>query len=206
MSKDNEVAAHDATLHDSNGLSAATNNAADKARFDQTSTVVSPATEEEHHARFVLQIVQPALLGLMDGSVSTLAPLFATAGLTHDAHKAFFVGLAASVGAGISMGLAEALSDDGSVTGRGNPWWRGVITGAATILGGMLHTLPFLIPNLTVALHAAYIVVVLELFAIAYIRFRYMKSPLGQTIVQVILGGGLVFAIGLWLGSLGVSD
>ena len=163
------------------------------------------ATHEEEHARFVLQVVQPALLGLMDGSVSTLAPLFATAGLTHDAHKAFFVGLAASIGAGISMGLAEALSDDGVVSGRGNPWLRGVITGAATILGGMLHTLPFLLSNLGVALHAAYAVVILELFIIAYIRFRYMKSPLGQTVVQVILGGGLVFAIGLWLGSLGAG-
>ena len=202
MSKDNEIASHDATLRDSDGISATTDNAVDKAH----SNVASPTAEEAHDARFVLQIVQPALLGLMDGSVSTLAPLFATAGLTHDAHKAFFVGLAASVGAGISMGLAEALSDDGVVSGRGNPWWRGFITGAATILGGMLHTLPFLIPNLQFALHAAYVVVVLELFAIAYIRFRYMKSPLGETIVQVILGGGLVFAIGLWLGTLGVSD
>lgn len=211
MSKDNKIAPHNATLRNSEGFDAATETVAATMTAEkmvdnsQTSTAFSPATEEEHHARFVLQIVQPALLGLMDGSVSTLAPLFATAGLTHDANKAFFVGLAASVGAGISMGLAEALSDDGSVTGRGNPWWRGVITGAATILGGMLHTLPFLIPNLTVALHAAYVVVVLELFAIAYIRFRYMKSPLGQTIVQVILGGGLVFAIGLWLGSLGAG-
>lgn len=211
MSKDNEIASHNATLRNSDNFAPATNigvtdTVAAKAQADsQTSAVVAPPTEEEHHARFVLQIVQPALLGLMDGSVSTLAPLFATAGLTHDAHKAFFVGLAASVGAGISMGLAEALSDDGVVSGRGNPWWRGIITGAATMLGGMLHTLPFLIPNLTAALHAAYIVVVLELFAIAYIRFRFMKSPLGQTVVQVILGGGLVFAIGLWLGSLGAG-
>src|SRR5690348_2111849 len=118
-----------------------------------------------HHSaerRFVLQKVQPALLGLMDGSVSTLAPLFAAAGLTGDAHKAFFVGLAASVGAGISMGLAEALSDDGSVTGRGGPVMRGGITGLATVIGGMLHTFPFLISNLTVALHLAYVVVMLE--------------------------------------------
>src|SRR5579864_9010203 len=104
-----------------------------------------PDTVRPH---FVLQKVQPALLGLMDGSVSTLAPLFATAGLTHSSHKAFLVGLAASVGAGISMGLAEALSDDGSVTGRGNPWVRGLITGLATAMGGMLHTLPFLLPDL----------------------------------------------------------
>ncbi|HMI60899.1 MAG TPA: hypothetical protein VK518_08325 [Puia sp.] len=107
---------------------------------------------------FVLQKVQPALLGLMDGSVSTLAPLFATAGLTHSSHKAFLVGLAASLGAGISMGLAEALSDDGSVTGRGNPWSRGLITGMATAMGGMLHTLPFFIPDLVIALRTAYTV------------------------------------------------
>src|SRR3984893_9813059 len=111
---------------------------------------------------FVLQKVQPALLGLMDGSVSTLAPLFATAGLTHESRKAFLVGLAASVGAGISMGLAEALSDDGSVTGRGHPVRRGLITGLATAVGGMLHTLPFLIPQLSTALHVAYVVVVIE--------------------------------------------
>ncbi|MDQ2868550.1 MAG: VIT family protein [Verrucomicrobiota bacterium] len=155
---------------------------------------------------FVLQKVQPALLGLMDGSVSTLAPLFAAAGLTHSAHAAFFVGLAAAVGAGISMGLAEALSDDGRITGRGTPILRGAITGLATIIGGMLHTLPFLIMNLTLALHLAYGVVVLELFAIALIRFRFMKTPLLQTVVQVIIGGGIVFALGLWLGKIGAGD
>src|ERR1700709_1767823 len=148
---------------------------------------------KESEAQYVLQKVQPALLGLMDGSVSTLAPLFAAAGLTNQAHKAFFVGLAASVGAGISMGLAEALSDDGKVTGRGLPLSRGVITGFATMLGGMLHTLPFLISNLSVALHLAYVVVVIELFAIAYIRYRFMRTPLWSTIVQVIIGGGIVF-------------
>jgi VIT1/CCC1 family predicted Fe2+/Mn2+ transporter len=155
---------------------------------------------------FVLQKVQPALLGLMDGSVSTLAPLFATAGLTHSSHKAFLVGLAASLGAGISMGLAEALSDDGSVTGRGNPWSRGIITGVATAMGGMLHTLPFLMPNLIVALRTAYIVVILELFAIAYIRFRFMKSPPGKTVIQVIMGGSIVFILGILLGRLGVTE
>src|SRR5947209_5099718 len=140
------------------------------------------------HAQFVLQKVQPALLGLMDGSVSTLAPLFAAAGLTGQPLKAFYVGLAASLGAGISMGLAEALSDDGTVTGRGNPWARGLITGLATTFGGMLHTLPFLIPNLRTALHIAYIVVIIELVSIALIRFRFMKTPLPQTITQVIIG------------------
>ena len=149
---------------------------------------------------FVLQKVQPALMGLMDGSVSTLAPLFATAELTGKPLTAFFVGLAASVGAGISMGLAEGLSDDGKVTGRGTPIARGAITGLATAVGGMLHTFPFLLPKLNIALRFAYVVVVVELVAIAYIRFHYMKSPLVKTIVQVIVGGGIVFAIGMLLG------
>ncbi len=155
--------------------------------------------------RLVLQVVQPGLLGLMDGSVSTLAPLFAAAALTGRPLSAFYVGLAASVGAGISMGLAEALSDDGAVTGRGNPIVRGAITGGGTALGGMFHTLPFLIPHLRTALSIAYVVVVVELVTIAYIRFRYMKSPLLRTIVQVIGGGALVFLIGIWLGRLGAS-
>jgi VIT1/CCC1 family predicted Fe2+/Mn2+ transporter len=163
-------------------------------------------TAKETAAQYVLQKVQPALLGLMDGSVSTLAPLFAAAGLTHQTHKAFFVGLAASVGAGISMGLAEALSDDGKVTGRGTPLSRGVITGVATTIGGMLHTLPFLIQDLSAALHTAYLVVAIELVLIALIRYRFMKSPLWSTVVQVIIGGGIVFFIGVWLGQLGISD
>src|ERR1700744_5767008 len=133
-------------------------------------------------ATFVIQKVQPGLLGLMDGSVSTLAPIFATAGLTGQPMKAFYVGLAASLGAGISMGLAEALSDDGTVTGRGNPIIRGAITAFATAIGGMLHTLPFLIPNLKSALHLAYVVVVFELLIIAFIRYRFMKTPLIKTI------------------------
>ncbi|QXV65631.1 VIT family protein [Mucilaginibacter achroorhodeus] len=162
--------------------------------------------KRESDAQYVLQKVQPALLGLMDGSVSTLAPLFAAAGLTHQAHKAFFVGLAASLGAGISMGLAEALSDDGKVTGRGSPISRGVITGVATAIGGMLHTLPFLIQNINTALHFAYGVVAFELVAIAMIRYKFMKSPLWSTILQVIVGGGIVFFLGIWLGKLGVSD
>ena len=153
--------------------------------------------------QFVIQKVQPALLGLMDGSVSTLAPIFATAGLTGKPISAFFVGLAASLGAGISMGLAEGLTDDGIVTGRGSPWVRGSITGIGTAIGGMLHTLPFLIPNIHIALHIAYIVVVCELLAIAFIRFRYMKAPLGKTVWQVIVGGAIVFVIGLYLGEAG---
>jgi VIT1/CCC1 family predicted Fe2+/Mn2+ transporter len=155
--------------------------------------------------KFVLQVVQPGLLGLMDGSVSTLAPLFAAAEMTHSSHSAFIVGLAASVGAGLSMGLAEALSDDGKVSGRGNPVLRGAVTGLGTVIGGMGHTLPFLISHLQVALTLAYVVVVCELIAIAWIRFKFMNSPLKQTIVQVIVGGGIVFAIGILLGKLGAS-
>lgn len=166
----------------------------------------------DDHAAFVLQKVQPALLGLMDGSVSTLAPLFAAAAMAtlnpnHDTawRFPFLIGLAASVGAGVSMGLAEALSDDGKVTGRGQPIVRGIITGMATIFGGMLHTLPFLIHNIIVALHFAYVVVVFELLLIAYIRFHFMKTPLLKTIVQVIVGGLIVFGIGIWLGSIGAA-
>jgi len=158
---------------------------------------------KNNKATFVIQKVQPGLLGLMDGSVSTLAPIFATAGLTGQPIKAFYVGLAASLGAGISMGLAEALSDDGTVTGRGNPVVRGGITAFATALGGMLHTLPFLINNIHRALHIAYIVVVFELLSIAFIRYRFMKTPLVKTILQVIVGGGIVFLLGIYLGGVG---
>ena len=156
-------------------------------------------------AAHILQVVQPGLLGLMDGSVSTLAPLFATATLTGRTSSAFLVGLAASVGAGISMGLAEALSDDGQISGRGKPLMRGIITGGGTVIGGMLHTLPFLLSNLRTALLLAYVVVVIELVAIAYIRYRWMRSPLGSTVVQVILGGGIVFGLGIWLGRFGAG-
>ena len=162
--------------------------------------------ETGHDQSFILQKIQPALLGLMDGSVSTLAPIFATAGLTGKPLDAFYVGLAASVGAGISMGLAEALSDDGVVSGRGTPLVRGVITGVATVLGGMLHTLPFLMANLNTALMLAYVVVVFELIVIAFIKYRYMRSPLAQTILQVVIGGGVVFGVGVWLGRLGAGS
>ncbi len=163
----------------------------------------------DQQATFVLQKVQPALLGLMDGSVSTLAPLFAAAGstaLTGKTLYAFLIGLAASVGAGVSMGLAEALSDDGTVTGRGNPISRGAITGFATTLGGMLHTLPFLIKNVNMALHTAYVVVVFELIVIAYIRFHFMRTPLVKTVLQVIVGGLIVFGIGIYLGHIGAAE
>jgi len=163
------------------------------------------SNEKDHDSNFLLQKVQPGLLGLMDGSVSTLAPIFAAAGLTQDSHKAFFIGTAAAVGAGFSMGLAEALSDDGEATGRGSPVIRGTITGVATIIGGMLHTLPFLIASLSVALAFAYVVVVVELISIAFIRWKFMKTPLAKTVIQVVIGGGIVFGIGILLGRLGVS-
>jgi VIT1/CCC1 family predicted Fe2+/Mn2+ transporter len=167
-------------------------------------TDAMPRLDDTRRA-FVLKEVQPALLGLMDGSVSTLAPIFTAAGLTGDPLKAFFIGLAAALGAALSMGLSEALSDDGAVTGRGGPVRRGTITGVATGIGGMLHTLPFLIPNLAVALNLAYVVVACELVAIAYIRYNFMSGKFFNTVIQVVIGGGLVFAIGVWLGSVGAS-
>jgi rubrerythrin len=160
------------------------------------------ADEERAQRRlFVLQIVQPGLAGLMDGSVSTLAPVFAAAFATHNSNDAFLVGLAASVGAGISMGFAEALSDDGSLTGRGHPWVRGLICGAMTALGGIGHTLPFLLKDFRVALWAAGVVVLLELGVITWIRHRYMDSPWVSAALQVGLGGVLVFITGALIGN-----
>ena len=150
---------------------------------------------------FLLQIVQPGLVGLMDGSVSTLAPVFAAALATRSTHTAFAVGLAASVGAGISMGFAEALSDDGSLTGRGHPWLRGAVCGAMTTLGGIGHTIPFLIPKFTMAMAVAIIIVVIELGTITWIRHRYMDTPTVSAALQVAVGGALVFLAGLLIGS-----
>jgi len=152
---------------------------------------------------FVLHIVQPALAGLMDGSVSTLAPVFATAFATHNSFTAFLIGCAASLGAGISMGFSEALSDDGVISGRGQPWLRGSVCGSMTFLGGIGHTLPFLIPQFSIAMWIAIAVVALELGAIAWIRKRYMGTPLLRALVQVVIGGVLVFLTGIILGSLG---
>jgi erythrin-vacuolar iron transport family protein len=149
----------------------------------------------------VLRVVQPALAGTMDGSVSTLAPLFATALATHNNHTTFLVGLAAALGAGISMAFAEALSDDGSMTGRGNPWFRGLVEGAATFAGGLGHTLPFLLPDVRVALMIASGVVILELLLISWLRFHYFKMPLFQSAIQVVVGGALVFSTGVFIGS-----
>ena len=156
---------------------------------------------EEHANRFLLQVVQPGLAGLMDGSVSTLAPIFATAFATHRPFTAFLVGMAAATGAGISMAFSEALSDDGVLTGRGNPVLRGSITGLMTFLGGAGHTLPFLIQNLHTALIAAYVVVAVELIVIAAIRHRYFGTSWAISIMQVVGGGVLVFAAGLIFGS-----
>ncbi len=180
------------------------------------------AEEERHHARtaeemaktklseeesarqkrlFILQVIQPGLAGLMDGSVSTLAPLFAAAFATHNSFETFRVGLAASFGAGISMGFAEALSDDGSLTGRGHPWARGMICGLMTALGGLGHSLPYLIPNVQLATWIAVSVVLVELSVIAWVRRRFMDTPWSAAVIQVVLGGVLVFLVGILIGS-----
>jgi rubrerythrin len=180
------------------------------------------AEEERHHAQtaeqiantklsdeetdrakrlFVMQVIQPGLAGLMDGSVSTLAPLFAAAFATGSSVDTFRVGLAASVGAGISMGFAEALSDDGSLTGRGHPWARGLVCGLMTTLGGIGHTLPYLIHNVKTATSIAVAVVIVELGIISWIRRRFMDTPLSSAVVQVVLGGILVFLVGILIGS-----
>jgi rubrerythrin len=160
--------------------------------------------EEEDHAerrQFVLQVVQPGLAGLMDGSVSTLAPVFASAFATGRPWDAFLVGMAASIGAGISMGFAEALSDNGSLTGRGQPLIRGFITGLMTTIGGIGHTIPFLIPNFHTALAVAMAVVIVELAVISWIRWKYMDTPPVSATVQVAFGGALVFACGVLIGN-----
>ena len=160
------------------------------------------AKEEEATRRlFLLQIVQPGLAGLMDGSVSTLAPLFAAAFATRNSWDAFLVGLAASVGAGISMGFAEALSDDGSLTGRGYPWVRGGVCGVMTTIGGIGHTLPYMIADFHLATILAVAVVIVELAAISYIRYRYMDTPFLSAAFQVMVGGALVFLAGIIIGS-----
>jgi erythrin-vacuolar iron transport family protein len=150
---------------------------------------------------FMLQYVQPGLAGLMDGSVSTLAPLFAAAFATHNTWQTFLVGIAASVGAGISMAFAEGLSDDGSLTGRGSPWIRGPVCGLMTAVGGLGHTLPYLIPHFTTATIFAVIVVVIELGVISWIRMRYMDTPFLRAAFQVVVGGTLVFIAGILIGS-----
>jgi rubrerythrin len=175
-----------------------------------TDKILSPdvrAEEDKTRRRvFVLQYVQPGLAGLMDGSVSTLAPLFAAAFATHQNWPTFLVGLAASIGAGISMGFAEALSDDGSLTGRGSPWLRGLTCGLMTALGGVGHTLPYLVPDswpnaFWIATAIACIIVFFELWAIAFIRARYMDTPFLQAVFQIVLGGAIVLAVGILIGT-----
>ena len=154
---------------------------------------------EDRH--FVLRVVQPGLAGLMDGSVSTLAPIFATAFITDVPFNAFLVGMATAIGAGISMAFAEALSDDGTITGRGNPWVRGGVTGVMTFIGGAGHTLPFLVPNIHTALDAAYVVVAVELIVIAAIRHRFFGTNWAMSMAQVVGGGALVFMAAVIFGA-----
>lgn len=158
------------------------------------------AEEDVAHRQFILTWVQPGLAGLMDGSVSTLAPIFATAFATQDTHTTFLVGLAASVGAGISMGFTEAASDDGALSGRGSPTKRGIAAGVMTTLGGLGHALPYLIPHFWTATVTAFIVVFIELWAIVWIQNRYMETPFLRATFQVVLGGALVFAAGVLIG------
>lgn len=153
------------------------------------------------HRQFVLTWVQPGLAGLMDGSVSTLAPIFATAFATQDTFTTFLVGLAASVGAGISMGFTEAASDDGELSGRGSPMKRGIASGVMTTVGGLGHALPYLIPHFWTATIIAWVIVFFELWAIAWIQKKYMETPFLRAAVQVVLGGALVLAAGIIIGS-----
>jgi rubrerythrin len=166
------------------------------------------AREEEdqtRHRMFVLQYVQPGLAGLMDGSVSTLAPLFAAAFATQNNWETFLVGMAASIGSGVSMGFTEALSDDGSLTGRGSPWIRGTICGVMTTLGGVGHTLPYLVPNswenaFWTATGIAALIVFIELWVIAWVRAKYMDTPFLQAVFQIVVGGVIVLAAGILIG------
>jgi rubrerythrin len=175
--------------------------AADTIERQQITPDVKRAEEEAYRRTIVLQFIQPGLVGLMDGSVSTLAPIFAAAFATHKSWDAFLVGLAASIGAGISMAFAEALSDDGSLTGRGRPVVRGAVTGLMTTAGGIGHTLPFLIADFRVAMTVAVFVVAVELGVISWVRQHYMETPLVRAALQVVLGGVLVFVAGILIGN-----
>jgi rubrerythrin len=164
-------------------------------------TKLSEEESDQQKRLFVLQVIQPGLAGLMDGSVSTLAPLFAAAFATHSSIDTFRVGLAASFGAGISMGFAEALSDDGSLTGRGHPWARGFVCGLMTTVGGLGHTMPYLFRDVRTATWVAVAVVAAELGIIAWVRHRFMDTPWSSATVQVVIGGVLVFLVGILIGS-----
>ena len=152
---------------------------------------------------FLLQRVQPAMTGLIDGSLSTLAPIFAVALATHRTHYAFFAGLATAIGAGVSMAFSEGLSDTGDLTGRGNPYLRGSITGAGTFLGGILHTLPFLIPQYRLALIVAVVVIAFELLVLSWIRWRFFNTSFLRSVASVTLGGAIIAAVSAALGAAG---
>ena len=162
---------------------------------------VRASENDSARRRFVLQIVQPGLVGLIDGSVSTLAPVFAAAFATHNSRDAFLVGMAASIGAGISMGLAEGLSDDGKLSGRGTPWLRGLVCGLMTTVGGVGHTLPYLIHDFWTATALAGAVTVVELLAIAWVQWKYMDTPPLSAALKIMVGGALVLAAGIFIGS-----
>jgi rubrerythrin len=181
-------------------------NLASKLTADILKPEVRKTEDATRRRTFVLQYVQPGLAGLMDGSVSTLAPLFAAAFATHHNWETFVVGLAASLGAGISMAFAEALSDDGSITGRGSPWARGAVTGVMTAIGGLGHTMPYLVPDswanaFWIATAIAGVVVFVELWTIAFIRARYMDTPFLKAAFQVVLGGVIVLGVGILIGA-----
>jgi rubrerythrin len=168
---------------------------------DLARTELPEAAADSAQRAFVLQYVQPGLNGLIDGSISTLAPIFAVAFATYDTWTTFLVGLAASIGAGISMGIAEAMSDDGLISGRGHPWKRGTVTGVMTALGGLGHTLPYLIRDFWTATAIAALIVVIELWAIAWVRARYMETPFMRAALEVVAGGLIVFGVGIAIGS-----
>jgi rubrerythrin len=176
----------------------------ERCHVDTADEILDAGVSEDDAARekrlFALQVIQPGLAGLMDGSVSTLAPLFAAAFATHKSNETFLVGLAASLGAGISMGFAEALSDDGTLTGRGHPWARGFVCGLMTALGGLGHTMPYLISNIQTATWIAVGVVCIELLTIAWVRHKYMDTPWTSAVLQIVLGGALVFFVGIMIG------
>jgi len=167
---------------------------------ESTQDTASNNTPDDERRRFILQVVQPGLAGLMDGTISSLAPLFAAALATQNSRTAFLVGLATALGAGISMAFSEALSDDGKISGRGNPWSRGLVEGLMTFLGAIGHALPFLIPDFRTAFIVACVVVAIELVVIAFIRNKYMDTPFLRATFQIIVGGVIVLTIGILIG------
>lgn len=165
------------------------------------SSDIKDQEEEVKRKHTILTLIQPGLAGLIDGSISTLAPIFAAAFATYNTHQTFLIGLSASIGAGISMGLTEAVHDDGKLSGRGSPLKRGLANGLMTTIGGLGHTLPYLIPNFTIATFIACTIVLLELFAIAYIQNKFMEISFKTAMIQIVLGGLIVFAVGIFIGS-----